>query len=260
MIERRSKNELELMRESGKLLAEVIKILVERISPGVFLFDLDNLAKSEILKRNAAPAFEGYRQKVSDVPFPAVLCASINSEVVHGPGNRNIALKEGDIIGLDLGLSFKGWFTDMAVTVPVGSVDKKIISFIKTAEVSLFAGIKAIKPGVALNEVSKAIYKVVTKEKFGVVTNFCGHGIGVKAHEEPAIPNYPTDFAERIILEEGMTLAIEPMITMGSPALVIDEDGWTARTADGSLGAHFEHTVAVTSNGAEILTKIANRD
>jgi methionyl aminopeptidase len=256
MIERKSKEEIAMMREAGRKLSECLAVVVALVKPGVKLHELDSVAEREILNRGATPSFKGYRQRESDTPFPASLCASVNSEVVHGPASRDIVLFEGDIVGLDLGLSYNGWNADMALTIPVGAVSGDAQRLIAVTREALTAGIASVRPGGKLIEVSSAMYRYITEHGFGVVTGFCGHGIGRRIHEEPMVPNYPTPAAETIELKVGMTLAIEPMVTAGNPSLVIADDGWTARTRDGSLSAHFEHTVAVTDNGCEVLTQL----
>jgi len=256
MMNPRNKQEVSIMREGGHLLASVLDQVKNAVTVGVSLKELEEIARTGILKCKAVPAFKGYAPRPGDTPFSSVMCASVDSEVVHGPASRNIILQNGSIIGLDLGLKYKGMFTDMAVTVPVGTVVTKAHHLMEVTKDALSYGIAASLAGNTILDVSKAIYAYITKNKYGVVTGFCGHGVGKKVHEEPLIPNYPTEQAGNIILQEGMTIAIEPMVTVGDPTLSIDEDGWTARTVDGKLAAHFEHTIVITKGPAEILTTL----
>jgi methionyl aminopeptidase len=256
MIGIRNEKEIELMRTSGHMLARALKATENAAKVGISLRELNDVAEKAIISEGGKPAFKHYKQKNNDTPFPATLCASVNQEIVHGPATRDIKLKEGDVLSIDLGLSYKGWYTDMAVTIPIGKVTKELKNLIKITEESLIAGINAVMPNQSLIIVSNAIYKVITKNKLGVVSGFCGHGVGKKVHEEPMIPNYPTPQASTIILKPGMTLAIEPMVTLGDPAFEIEKDGWTATTKDKKQAAHFEKTILVTENGAEVLTKL----
>lgn len=254
MIDCKTVDELKRMRAGGKILAEVLAMVQGKVRPGVSLNSLDALACQEIVKRGAKPSFLGYRQKSDNPPFPSTLCASVDNEVVHGPANRSRVLIEGQIVGLDLGLSYNGLYVDMAVTAPVGKISALAAHLINTAKTALMRGIEAALRGRPLSDISQAIFDVITENKFGVVTSFSGHGVGRKVHEEPPIPNYPTANAAKIILKAGMTFAIEPMVTAGDPAVEVGDDGWTVLTKDRSLAAHFEHTVAITDEGAEILT------
>jgi methionyl aminopeptidase len=225
-------------------LEEIKKI----ISPGITTKELDDLAESYILAKGALPAFKGYRG------YPASLCASVNEQVVHGiPSSTKI--KEGDIVSLDIGVYYKGFYGDAAVTLPVGKISRQVQKLLSVTESALDAGIAGASAGRRLSDISSAIQQCAESEGFSVVRNFVGHGIGRDLHEEPQIPNYgkPGD-GPRLI--EGMTLAIEPMVNAGSWEVSILKDGWTAVTKDRSLSAHFEHTVAITKNGPEILTKI----
>ncbi|PLY01130.1 MAG: type I methionyl aminopeptidase [Desulfuromonas sp.] len=248
MIVLKSANELEKMRVAGRMVAEVLAIMKERIAPGITTIELDRLAEAECKKRKAKPAFKGYGG------FPYAICASPNEKVVHGfPDNQ--PLQEGEILSIDFGILYDGYHGDSAFTMPVGKIDEKTEFLLKITEESLLKGIEASVVGGRLSDISNAVQTHVEKEGFSVVREFVGHGIGSKLHEAPQIPNYgPKGQGPR--LKAGMTLAIEPMINVGRPGVKVLEDGWTAVTIDGELSCHFEHTMAVTENGPEILTAL----
>ncbi|MBM3244428.1 MAG: type I methionyl aminopeptidase [Candidatus Omnitrophica bacterium] len=247
MIPLKSNKDLENLRVSGKILAHVMGKLQDLIDVGIATSEIDNLAEKLIRKEGAIPAFKGYKG------FPASVCISINEEIVHGiPGPRK--LKEGDIVSIDLGVNLGGYFTDAAITVSVGRADPKTRKLIQVAKDSLSAGIKQAAVGKHLTDISYSIQNFVERHGFSVVRQFVGHGIGVNLHEEPEIPNFGQAH-QGPVLKSGMVLAIEPMVNMGTWESSILENGWTAVTGDGLPSAHFEHTVAVTENGPEILTK-----
>jgi len=246
MIPLKSEEELKVLREAGRILAGIIKRLREKVKPGISTRELDFLAENLILENKVQPAFKNYQG------YPAALCASINNEIVHGiPDER--CLFEGDIISLDLGIIFQDYYSDAAITVGVGEIDPKIQKFIEVAKKSLIEGIKEARAGNRLFDISHAIQAYVERHGFSVVRQFVGHGIGKQLHEEPEIPNFGVA-QQGPLLKEGMVLAIEPMINMGGWESEILDNGWTAVTKDGSLSAHFEHTVAITEKGPEILT------
>ncbi len=240
------------MRRANVIVAEVLQELKRRVAPGVTTLDLDAVAEEMTLKRNAIPAFKGY--SVAGRVYPCCLCASINDEIVHGiPSNR--ALREGDIIGLDYGVIYEGFYGDSAVTVGVGKVSKEAQRLMDVTEQSLYQGIEQLHEGRRLGDLGAAVQKVAESAGFSVVRAFVGHGIGKKLHEEPPVPNYGEP--ERgLRLKEGMVLAIEPMVNVGGYEVEIKDDGWTAVTKDGSLSAHFEHSVAITKDGPFILSQI----
>jgi methionyl aminopeptidase len=240
------------MRRANVIVAEVLQELKRRVAPGVTTLDLDAVAEEMTLKKNAIPAFKGY--SVAGRVYPCCLCASINDEIVHGiPSNR--ALREGDIIGLDYGVIYEGFYGDSAVTVGVGKVSKEAQRLMDVTEQSLYQGIEQLHEGRRLGDLGAAVQKVAESAGFSVVRAFVGHGIGKKLHEEPPVPNYGEP--ERgLRLKEGMVLAIEPMVNVGGYEVEIKEDGWTAITKDGSLAAHFEHSVAITKDGPFILSQI----
>ena len=247
MIVCRSAAELERMREAGRLVGEVLTALAAAVAPGVTTGDLDALAEARILKAGAMPAFKGYHG------YPATICASINDEVIHGiPSGRRV-LNEGDVISIDVGAELDGYFGDSAITLAVGKVSEAAATLLRVTDESLYKAIEAVKPGGRISDIGHAVQRHVEAFGFSVVREFVGHGIGQKMHEEPQVPNYGQP-GHGPRLAEGMVLAIEPMVNAGSPAVKVLADGWTAVTRDGSLSAHFEHTVAVTREGREILT------
>jgi methionyl aminopeptidase len=243
--------EIDLIRKSGRIVAEALARLTKLVEPGITTLDLDRLAEEYILKRGAKPAFKGYRG------YPYSLCASVNEQVVHAlPSERK--LKEGDIVSLDLGSIVDGYYGDAAVTVPVGQVSEGARRLMAVTQESLQRAIEAAHPGNRLSDISYAVQSAVEVEGFSVVRLFVGHGIGRSLHEEPQIPNFGPP-GHGPVLKTGMVLAIEPMVNAGSPDVMILEDRWTAVTCDGSLSAHFEHTVALTENGTEVLTSLDGR-
>ena len=247
MIVCRSAEELKRMREAGRLVGEVLIELAAHVAPGVTTADLDDLAEKRILKAGATPAFKGYHG------YPATICASVNEEVIHGiPSGRRI-LNEGDVISIDVGASLDGYFGDSAITLAVGPVSESAATLLRVTDESLYKAIEAVKLGGRISDIGHAVQKHVEAYGFSVVREFVGHGIGQKMHEEPQVPNYGEP-GRGPRLTEGMVLAIEPMVNAGKPAVKVLADGWTAVTRDGSLSAHFEHTVAVTADGPWILT------
>lgn len=235
------------MRAAGKVVAEMHEKIRAAIRPGVTTAELDQIGRAVIDARGATSNFLGYHG------YPAVICASPNDVIVHGiPGN--IVLNEGDIISIDCGAVVEGWHGDAAFTIGVGEIDPEARRLLDITEASLMAGIKAMKPNNTLGDVGAAVQAVVEAAGFSVVRDYVGHGIGRKMHEQPEVPNYGT-VGKGMTLFEGMTLAIEPMVTMGDYETFVDSDGWTVLSADGSWAAHFEHTVAIGANGPEILTK-----
>lgn len=254
MITVKTAQEIAILKEGGKILAKILAEVAKKAVVGVKTFELDALAYELIEKASAKPAFLHYRPEGSPSDYPATLCVSVNDEIVHGiPSDRK--LKNGDIVGLDLGLEYKGLFTDMAVTVAVGKIsaaDKKLINVAKQA---LIIGVNAVKPGAKIGDISHAIEIYVKKEGLNVVRGLAGHGVGYAPHEDPYIPNYGQANSGEI-LKPGMVLAIEPMVTAVSGAIKLLADDWTFVTKSGLRSSHFEHTVVVTDKGAEIITKI----
>ena len=234
------------MRKAGHMVAEVLQLLREKIQPGMTTLELDSIAEEQCAKRKARPAFKGYGG------FPFTICASPNSSVVHGFAD-NSPLLEGDIVSIDFGLIVDGYYGDSAITVPVGHVDEVTERLLHVTRSSLESGIEAALPGGYLSDISSAVQTRVERDNFSVVREFVGHGIGRQLHEEPQIPNYGVA-GRGPVLKEGMTLAIEPMVNVGTPDVKVLDDGWTAVTVDGKRSAHFEHTIVITENGPEILT------
>jgi len=246
MIIKKTSSQIEKMHRSGKALAEVHEELAEKIKPGAKLKELDAFVSRSIRLRGGIPSFLGYRG------YPASICASVNEVVVHGiPNGRR--LREGDIFSVDIGMVLDGWHSDRAVTYPVGRVDKVATRLLKVTEESLWAGIKECKPGNRLGDVGQAIQTIVEEAGFSVVREYSGHGIGRSMHEDPQVPNYGST-GRGVVLEPGIVLAIEPMVNAGDWHTKVLSDDWAVVTADGSLSAHFEHTVAVTENGPQVLT------
>ncbi|MBE3591306.1 MAG: type I methionyl aminopeptidase [Firmicutes bacterium] len=248
MIILKSSRELEKLRAAGRLVARTLEELRRHIRPGVTTAELDRIAEEFIVRHGGRPTFKGYRG------FPAAICASPNDVVVHGiPGD--VVLQEGDIFSVDVGVTLDGFIGDTAWTYPVGEIDDEAARLLEVARKSLEAGIAAAQPGGYVSDIGAAVQAVVEAAGFSVVREYTGHGVGREMHEDPPVPNYgPPGRGPR--LKPGMVLAIEPMVNAGTWKTKTDADGWTVRTADGSLSAHFEHTVAVTDDGPEILTVV----
>ncbi len=243
--------EIELIAEGGKLLGDILKRTAALVQPGISTHDLNSFAEAEILKAGGKPSFIGYGDKNN--PFPAGLCTSINDAVVHGVPMPDDILHEGDIVGLDIGMVYKGFYTDTAVTVGVGKVSEQADKIMKITRQALQEAINLAKPGNRIGDLGYAMQSIAEKAGFSVVRDLVGHGVGYAVHEDPSVPCYGKP-GTGIELVEGMVLAIEPMVCENKPKIVFDADGWTIRTSDGGLAAHFEHTIAVTEKGARILT------
>jgi methionyl aminopeptidase len=244
----KSASEIEKMRRAGSIVREVLELVRSLVKPGASTLDLEKAAEARIKELGAKPAFKGYHG------FPCVLCTSVNQEVVHGIPSAKRILKEGDIVSVDCGAIIDGYFGDAAITIPVGNkLDPVTEKLLRVTESSLQAGIAEVKPGAHLGDIGAAVQKVVEDAGFSVVVDFVGHGIGTKMHEDPQVPNYG-ERGQGMKLKAGMVIAIEPMVNVGTPDVKVLADGWTAVTTDGSMSAHFEHTVAVTAEGARILT------
>lgn len=240
--------ELISMRRAGRLAAEAIRAVARAVKPGVTTADLDRTAEAYITRRGGVPSFKDYRG------YPASICTSIDDEVVHGiPGPR--VLERGSIVSIDLGVLLGGFHADVAVTIPVGAISREVQRLLDVARAALDAGIAAATPGATLGDLSWAIQSVIESAGFAAVREFAGHGIGRVLHEELQVPNVGRP-GTGVRLRPGMTLAIEPMVNMGDPDVVIDSDGWTVRTRDHTVSAHAEHTVAITADGPEILTRL----
>ena len=248
MIILKSEREISYLRDAGRIVAETIDIVKQAAKPDVTTLELDQIAEKYIKSRGAIPAFKGYHG------FPGNICASVNEEVVHGiPGLRK--LKIGDTVSVDIGTVINGYYGDAAVTIPIGSIDAEVQRLLDVTEESLYKGIEQAVVNNRLSDISHAVQKVAETHGYGVVRDYVGHGIGRSMHEDPQVPNYgPPGRGPR--LKPGMTLAIEPMINMGTPDVKTLDDGWTVITSDGKRSAHFEHTIAITDDGPEILTKL----
>ncbi|MEA2499849.1 MAG: methionyl aminopeptidase [Actinomycetota bacterium] len=246
MIYRKSPAELDAMRRGGRILAEALRRLGEQVAPGVTTLDLDRTFAEMVKGAGGKASFKGYKG------FPASICASPNEVIVHGiPNDRR--LEEGDIISIDTGVFFEGFHTDTAWTFPVGAVSEEAAHLLKVTEESLASAIEQCKPGSRIGDVGFAVEQVAIPAGFSLVQEYAGHGVGRSLHEEPWVPNYGPP-GRREALTSGMTIAIEPMVNLGGAATRTLDDGWTVVTADGSLSAHFEHTVAITEEGHEVLT------
>lgn len=245
----KSSTEIERMRRAGRVVREVLELVRSMVKPGATTLDLERAAEAKLAELGAKPAFKGYHG------FPCVLCTSVNSEVVHGIPSAKRVLKEGDIVSVDCGAVLDGFYGDAAITVPVGEkIDPTTARLLKVTQQSLETAISVVKPGATLGDVGAAVQRVVEAEGFSVVRDFVGHGIGARMHEDPQVPNFGEP-GRGMKLKAGMVIAIEPMVNAGKPDVQVLGDGWTAVTGDGSMSAHFEHTVAVTQTGARVLTE-----
>jgi len=258
MITIKTKEEIAVMRQGGNILASILAKLGEMVKPGITTADLEKEANRLILAAGGRPAFKGYKAGNAR-PFPTALCTSINNAVVHGPAIPAKVLQDGDIIGIDIGMQYPakgGKYTDMAITVPVGEVDKKVLNLLEATKKSLDMAISKVRAGAEIREIGIAVQRYVEARGYSVVRDLVGHGVGNEVHEAPQVPNFeiPKKSMDNIILKTGMTIAIEPMVNMGKYQVKNANDGFTIVTMDGSLSAHFEHTVAVTEDGCEVLT------
>jgi methionyl aminopeptidase len=254
MITIKTKSDISILREGGKRHAEILRELAKLVKPGVRSSELENVARKLIAQSGDKPALLNYMPYGAKRPYPAALCVSVNDEIVHGiPNETDKVLKEGDIVGLDLGLTNRGLITDATLTVAVGKITLELQELLEVTKRALVAGIKAAKGGKRIGDISNAIQRVAVSKKYGVVEELAGHGVGYDVHEEPYVPNYG-EAGRGEILRPGMVLAIEPMFNIGTKKIKLDKDGYTYRTADGSASAHFEHTVVITKGDAEVLT------
>lgn len=278
----KTKEEIAVMRECGRRLAAILRELTEAAKPGVTAADLDRFAEERIISSGGIPVFKGYRTRDDKRPYPGSICISVNDEVVHGVPAREKILKEGDVVGIDIGMRWGrrqetphhpdssggtgqardrrhvrdgGLVTDMAVTVGIGKISEEAHRLIRVTQEALEIGISVVKIGAHVGDIGHAVAKHLRKHNLGIVRDLAGHGVGRELHEEPLIPNYGSR-GSGAELKEGMAIAIEPMAMLGGEKLILDDDQWTYRTADNSLAAHFEHSVAVTKEGAEVLTQM----
>ncbi len=248
----KTREEIEKIREGGRKLAAVLDALKKEAKAGITTNELDSLAERLILESGGVPSFKGYKGSKDARPFPATICVSVNDEVVHGiPTNKKLA--QGDIVGLDIGMKYKNLFTDMAQTVIIGATDEIGRKLVRITKEALDLAISLVRPGIKTGDLGEAVQRFIELNGFGVVRQLVGHGVGHAVHEDPQIPNWGRA-GEGTALKENMVIAIEPMVSEGSHELYLAKDGWTWRTKDGKRAAHFEHTMVITSNGAEVLT------
>jgi methionyl aminopeptidase len=247
VINYKSKREIEIMRQAGLILAETRLELERHLKPGISTLELDKIAHDFILSKGAYPSFKDYEG------FPKSICTSVNEVVVHGIPNKKVILKDGDIISIDLGVEYQGYHADSAWTYPIGNVAPEILKLLEVTEEALFRGLEAVKPGNRVGDISYAIESFVKPYGYGIVKELAGHGIGRTLHEDPLILNFGNPNTGEL-LQEGMTICIEPMINLGTANIRLERDGWTIKTLDKKPSAHFEHMVAITKDGYEILT------
>lgn len=255
MIFLKTKAEIETMRTANRIVAEILAELRQRVRPGVTTAELDRLAGEMIVHHEAETAFKGYTIRNGSVPFPAHVCISLNHEIVHGIPSPQRVIKDGDVVSLDFGVVYGGFYGDAAVSFGVGEIDDSVRRLLDTTAASLQAGIDQVCVGNRLGDVSAAVQSHVERAGYSVVREFVGHGVGRKLHEDPPVPNYGVP-NRGVRLRDGMVLAIEPMVNMGGAGVEMLDDGWTAVTKDGSLSAHFEHSVAVTADGPVVLSRL----
>lgn len=255
MITIKTKQEIKILEEGGKILASILNCAEGKVAAGVSAKELDELAFSLIKKAGGKPSFLGYRPRGDREKYPFSLCVSVNDEVVHGLPLADKIFKEGDIVGLDLGLEYKNLFTDMAVTVGVGKISGKAEELIRAGEESLNVGMAEIRAGARLGDYGFAVQKFLERKGFSAADDLVGHGVGYAVHEDPDIPNWG-EKGKGLMIKEGMVLALETMVCEGSGKVALGEDGWVWKTKDGLLSAHFEYTIVVEKNGCKVLTKI----
>ena len=256
MLESKTEKELEYIRAGGKILSRIVGELANLVAPGVGTGDVEALALKLMDEAGGQPAFKGYGGGKGVSPFPTAVCASLNHEVVHGPALPSREIKDGDLIKIDVGLKYQGYFTDMAVTVGAGNIDPKAIELSRVTREALILGVNQIRDGAWVSDIGKAVDRHVRKNGFSTVKDLVGHGVGRAVHEDPQIPNFLDRRATPVRLFSGLVLAIEPMVNLGGEAVKWGSDGWTVTTADNSLSAHFEMTVIVGQNGPEIVTPL----
>lgn len=256
MAKIKTKEEIEILREGGALLSRALQTAVDAVKPGITMKELNQIAENVLIEAGGKPSFKGYAEGGS-TPFPSTVCISNNHEIVHGVGDRDIVLNEGDIVGMDIGVWWKGLCTDMAVTVPVGNVSEKRMNLLRKTKQAMLVGVDAARAGGLISDIGEAVEDFVNGE-YGIVKALVGHGVGHEVHEAPNVPNYRSNRFPRVDIVEGMCLAIEPMLTTGEDEIEIADDGWTIVTTDGSDAAQFEVTIAIGENGPEIITPQPN--
>jgi len=255
MIFLKSRQEIELMRTANRIVSEILMELKEQVAPGISTGEVDKISAELIKKKGARSAFKGYQIRSGVPPFPATICISLNNEVVHGIPSPQRTIREGDVVSLDFGVIYKDFYGDAAITFFLGNPNDEVQRLIQATAEALEAGIEKSQVGNRIGDISAAVQERVEKEGFAVVREFVGHGVGRRLHEDPPVPNYGV--RERgMRLREGMVLALEPMVNTGGPEVMMKNDGWTAVTKDGSLSAHFEHSVAITEKGPVVLSRL----
>jgi len=255
MITIKTPQDIEILREGGRRLAHVIREVAKEAKPGVATSELDRIAHALITKGGDTPSFLNYKPKSAEVGYPASICVSVNDEVVHGIPKTDKLLKDGDIVSIDIGLIHKELFVDAAITIPVGEISEDAKKLLETTEDALSKGIAAARGGNTTGDIGFAIQNFIKPYGYGIVEELCGHGVGYAVHEDPFVPNFGIK-GRGARLKPGMVIAIEPMVNLGSKKIVLDKDGYTYRTIDGKLSAHFEHTILIGDGEPEILTKI----
>jgi methionyl aminopeptidase len=256
--------EIKLIKQNGEIMGRILEDLTKMCKPGVEVLAVDAMAEKMIIEAGGRPAFKGHKTRFADVPFPGTICASLNEELVHGIPKKGVILKDGDIFTIDIGMEWphpvkgksRGFYTDTAVTIPIGKIPAKTRELLRVTQESLEEGIKAIKPGNTVADIGKAVENYVKSQgKYGIVRDLVGHGVGHEVHEEPGIPNYYNPNLNYFILKPGMVVAVEPMLSLGGWKVRTAEDGWTIVMSDGSLSAHFEHTIIITKSGHVVATR-----
>ena len=252
----KTKKEISDLKAGGKILGEILSELARLCRPGKNAWEIDQVAEKMIRQTGGRPAFKNYCAQPGERPFPSTICASFNNELVHGIAKKEAILKNGDIFSIDIGMQYRGLFTDTAITVAVGGIPKKTRELMRVTKDALEKGIETVRPGISVAELGREIENFVkSRGDFGIVRDLVGHGVGRAVHEEPRLPNYYDRRMEKYILKPGMVLALEPMISLGDWRIKLGADGWTVEMADGSLCAHYEHTVIVTYKGCDVLTR-----
>ena len=251
-------DELKVIQEGGEKIGAILEKLVKAAAPGITLAELDAEAERLIVEAGGVPSFKGYKARASDTPFPSTICVCVNEELVHAPGNRARALHTGDILSIDIGMRWPakdGFFTDTALTIPLGPVKKEVELLLERTQKALEIGIAEVRPGKSVADIGRAIEAYLKPFGYGIVRALVGHGVGYKVHEPPQVPNYYQKALEGVKIEQGMVLALEPMVTLGTHEVKTLDDGWTIVPADDSLCAHFEHTVIATDGDPLVVTR-----
>jgi len=258
----KTKEEIKKIKQGGKIIGKVLSELSKMAKPGISTLEIDERAEELITKAGGRPSFKGYMTNTYDPPFPTTICASLNHGLVHGIAKREVILQNGDVFSIDIGMEHpvnkggRGYYTDTAITLTVGEVEPKVKELLRVTRQALEVAIKTVKPGISVADIGGAIEKYVKSQgKYGIIRDLVGHGVGHEVHEEPRIPNYYDKRLANFILKPGMVIAIEPMISLGGHEIQTATDGWTIEMADGSICAHYEHTLAIIKNGCEVMTR-----